>query len=323
MGAKSHGGARFEALCGLLTEHLRSRGSPGGLSEKNNFWVWLKDELGDEEYGRQVFRHGSGEHSWRVWHAEMSPGPRCYVIDYADVEQVEMGETTSRRHLALDWINADNIIEGTRSRIVEIKCEKPVEVSHRLGNGAAMAAERNIAHDVMMSFHAAMATCVEAQVCRKFFKAHKDGKLAVTMKAKGTSGREGASAGGVLAAGDILDAAAKIAQKNPQVPFPRGIVCVLSPEQAVQLFNDPEVHVDSMDVCGIDMVVSPVMSSNGDSTARFAMVVAKRSISVAASRIEVRIHKNGDGEMLRAKYMTGVEINPKMTAAVVSGMGGA
>lgn len=323
MGAESHGGARFETLCGLLTRHLKSRGAPGGLSETNSFWAWLKEELGDEEYERQVFTNGNGEHGWRVWHAEMSPGPRYYVIDYADVGQIEMGETTSRRHRILDWINANNFVEGTKSRIVEIECERPVEISHRLDTGAAMSTERNIAHDVMMSFYSAMATCVEAQTCRKFLEAYRDGKLASTVHSKDKSGHGGADAVGVLTASDVVDGAAAIARKNPQVPFPRGIVCVLSPEQAAQLLNDPAVRIDSMDVCGIDMVVSPAMNNSGDSEARLAMVAAKRSIYVAASRIEVKIRKGGDGEMLSGKYRTGVEINPRMASAVVLGSMGA
>lgn len=169
--------------------------------------------------------------------------------------------------------------------------------------------------DIAASFYAEIALNIEATI-HSMLERESESRLAevVEMERKGDDMHMPPE--NPLSADKIADAAAAVVRRNPDVPCPRGLFCMASPEQAIQVLDSsadrrPRVY-------GIDTVASPAVRFDTDRRRYTAMVAPKRSVLVALSMVEIDAERAGDGTTLTARYAAGVSIDPRQTAKVVS-----
>jgi len=118
----------------------------------------------------------------------------------------------------------------------------------------------NVTRDVFASMRDEILLDVEGEARARLADTSTKSGLAYELYLQNTRKR-GSYEKATLGARHILDAGRRIAGACPQVPFPGGLFCMLSPSQAVQLFHEGTFGVKSMSVCGVDVVVNPPVAS--------------------------------------------------------------
>lgn len=260
---------------------------------------------------------------WSVPVELIEPRRRRSTLDYAEVREV--GAHCSSWQRAAPWrpgrsppAPQDGARAGMEIIDVRIAIQRPLvqdvtpEMVARDGG--------NVIRDVLASMRDEILLDVEALVRERLAAAGEKGGLGYDLYLENT--RERGSYDRVfLEARHILEAGRSVATACPHASFPRGLFCLLSPSQALQLLRKGGLDARSMSVCGIDAVVSQLPGRRADIEARSAMVAVKGSVSVAMSKIRIRMTQDGGVCGVEAGYDMGAEIVPRMTARLVTEQG--
>ncbi len=171
--------------------------------------------------------------------------------------------------------------------------------------------------DILVSFYDAIALQAESAVHNIVAKMNEE-NFADVVSMKQNSEIMKIAEEDPLDANKIADAASAIIRRNPDVPYPQGLVCMVSPAQAMQLFDESAVRADHLNVYGIDTIVSPAVGFNRDYHKYEAIVTPKKSILVALSLLEIDAVPDGSGTHIRAQYALGVTIDPSKAVKIIS-----
>lgn len=279
-------------------------------------WEEIREELGKEAYEDMQTQRDT--RVWLVDHVEMGRGSRRTALGCASVAGADLHGSPAERHVmlerpwALDQIGSS--VPGATGRLAKVDTADRGLV-HHIDRKTLKASHDGLVGDIAKSFYAEIALNVERSIHDALIRVD-ESRLAgvVEMERKGDSMHVPPE--DPLSADKIADAAGAIVRRNPDVPCPRGLFCMVSPEQALQLLDSnadrhPRVY-------GIDVVASPAVEFDTNRDQYTAIVAPKRSVLVALSMIEVGAERTGDGTVLTARYATGVSIDPRQTAKVVS-----
>lgn len=260
---------------------------------------------------------------WTVPLRRIAPRPRRSVLDYAKVREVSAHYSSWQR--AAPWrpgrsqpASRDGARAGVEVIGVEIAIQRPLvldvtpEMVARDGG--------NVVRDVLASMRDEILLDVERKVRERLAGAKREDGLGYDLHIQNT--RERGSYDKVpLGARHILEAGRGVARACPHASFPRGLFCLLTPSQALQLLREGSLDTRSMSVRGVDAVVSPLAGNRTDLEEHSAMVAVKDSVSVAMSRVRIRITQDAGVCGIEASYDMGAEIVPRMTARLVTEMG--
>jgi len=272
--------------------------------------------------GREAYEDMQTQRESRVWlvdHAEMCRGSRRTALGCAHVAGADLHGGAAEHHVLLgrpsDTTGQDySAPSEATGRLARIETEDRSLV-HYIDSRALKAAHAGLVADVAASFYAEISLNVEATI-HKMLERESESRLAEVVEME----REGSDMHmppeRPLSADKIADAAAAVVRRNPDVPCPRGLFCMASPEQAIQVLDSgagrrPRVY-------GIDTVASPAVKFDTDRRRYAAMVAPKRSVLVAMSMVEVSAERVSGGTVLTARYAAGASIDPPQTAKVVS-----
>jgi len=295
--------------CAALTGSLRRHGMFN--------WEEIREELGREECEDMQTQRES--RVWLVDRADMGRGSRRTALDCAHVAGADLHGSPAEHHVLLgrpsDTTGQDySVPSEATGRLARVET-KDRSLVHYIGHKALKAAHAGLVGDIAMSFYSEIALNVEATIHGELERASESG-LAEVVKMERRGSDMHMPPEDPLSADKIADAAAAVIRSNPDVPCPRGLFCMVSPEQAIQALDSgagrrPRVY-------GIDAVISPAVKFDTDYRRYTAMVAPKRSVLVALSMIEIDARREGDGTVLTARYAAGASIDPTQTAKVVS-----
>lgn len=300
----------WEDACEVLTESLRTNGL--------FHWGEIRDTVGEEAYGTMQWLRGDSR-VWVVDHADIEPRQRRSMIDYAHVDGAELGRPGSE-HVAIgDPVpaspHAEEIPRPTCA--MEDMETTDYELAHHVPHRTMGSVNDRFVRDLMASFYGRIALDVERQIQRQAGRVHDKELAFVGEKDPGITAvapevREPMEGSAITRAG------IGVVRANPQVPFPHGLVCMISPEQAMQLFGNGSASLESMSADGIALVTSPAVRFGGSWNRFMNVVAASGSIRVALSRIEVDAARHDRGTTIRARYSMGVRVEPRMAARIFS-----
>lgn len=305
--------------CKTSWEHL-TRSITTALSGTGSIWDAIRKETGSP--GEIRDETGAKSPVWLVPFARITPPPRRSVLGYAEVSEIDP------RHAAWRRVAPPRPAPGSAGPEDDLRqgawtteagsCELR-SLLQSVPRDAASLEGRNIVRDAFASMRNEALADVEREV-RKSLAGVKGDGLAYELHLQNT--RQGSDEKASLRARHVLNAGRRLTEGRSQVPFPHGLFCMLSPSQAAQLMLEGTLDAGSMSVCGIDIVVSPVVGHRTDLEARSAMVASRGSVDVALSKAEVRIVKDAKACRIEMEYAVGAEIAPHMTARIVTEQGG-
>lgn len=276
-------------------------------------WGEIRSALGEEAYaGMQRWR--DPERVWVVRHGSAGSAGRSTMLDHSTVLDAEGHGGSPGRHAVL---YAPSATRPERPTCVAISMNATVhEHWHKIGPNVTGAAHPELVEEIVGSFQDAMALNVEEEACRVLSTMEED--LALVdydeLEAEGRAQqRAPLDAAGIAAAG------AKIARDFPGVAFPRGIVAMVSPEQAAQLPGGEAAGPREGGVRGIDIVASPAIKYDDERGGYGAIVAAKGSVYVSLGPMEIHAVRENDGGIgIVARYVMSVALKPAQIARVFS-----
>lgn len=256
-----------------------------------------------------------GGRVWLARHDDMGRGHRRSALGCARVAGSDLGAGSAERHVVL----GRPVPPGGQGGPPEATCglarvsTADRELYHYVERAALKAAGDGLVADIAASFYGEIALDVEASL-HGGITGEDESRLArvVRLPRPGSRGMREE----LLSADWIDDAAGDIIRGSPDVPYPGGLMCMVSPVQAMQL--SAKSHDGRPRAGGIHTVVSPVVDSGSQPDRYEAIVAAKRSVLVALSMVEIGAERVGDGTMLTARYSVGTSIDPAQAAKVVS-----
>ena len=277
-------------------------------------WGEIRNALGEGVYaGMQRWR--DPDRVWVVRHGSAGPVGRGTMLDHATVLDAEGHGGGPGRHAVLyaptgerpKWDTCVAVItEGATHRHW-----------HKIGPGVTSVTHPWLVEEIVRSFQGAMALNVEEEACKVLATMQEKDLALVDYDELEAGCREQDRSG--LDAARIARAGARIARTFPDVAFPRGVVAMMSPEQASQLSGDAATSAGGASVRGIDIVASPAIEYDEGREGYAAMVAAKGSIYVSLGPMEIHAAKEEDGGIgMVAQYVMSVALKPAKIAKVFS-----
>jgi len=306
------GQASWDELTQSITEDM---------AKGTNVWKTIEGRTHPKE---DIQRTVDGQFpEWSVPIERIEPRRRRSILDYAEVREVSPHYASWQR--ATTWRpkrGPPASPEGSRAgtEIIDVKIAAQRALVQNVTPEMAARDGGNIVRNVLASMRDEILLDVEREVRARLAGTKREDGLGYDLHIQNTRER-GAYDKVPLRARHILEAGKSVAGAHAHAGFPRGLFCLLSPSQALQLLREGDLDAKSMSVYGVDAVVSPLPGRRTDLEARSAMVAVKGSVSVAMSRARVRIAQGGGAYGIEANYDMGVEIVPKMTARLVTEMG--
>jgi len=300
----------WEDACDVLTESLRTNGL--------FHWGEIRDTVGEEAYGTMQWLRGDSR-VWVVDHADIAPKPRRSMVDYARVDGAELGRPSSQ----LATIGAPEPVTPHSGDVPGHTCgmtdidTMDYELAHHVHHRTLASVNDWFVRDLMVSFYDRIALDIERQIQKQVGRAH-DEEFAFVGKGNSGTGTVATEAREPMGTNAITQAGIGVARSNPQVPFPHGLVCMISPEQAMQLFGNSSAKMENMSAGGISLVTSPAVKFGGSQNRFMNVVAANGSIRVALSGIEVDAVRQNAGTVIRARYSMGVRVEPHLAARIFS-----
>jgi len=303
----------WEDTCALLTTSL----------QRNGLFNWgeIRDVVGEEAYGDMQWTRGKN-HVWVVRHGDIAPKPRRSLLDYAHTVGAGLHGTGTSRHVVIEEPASGDSrpdmpeIEPT-CRMVKMGV-RDYELSHYATRETINAAGVGFVRDLMVSFRDRIVRDMEREIQSQIGGASDDDFAFVDGSEKKGKNVAKVTIQDPLEAEKITNAGIRVVRKNPQIPFPHGLVCMISPEQATQLFGSSSVRMERMSAYGIDLVTSPAVKFSRNYDRYMNAVVAQRSLRAAISRIEVDTMRQKAGTLIRARYSMGASVEPRMAARIYS-----
>lgn len=295
----------FGDVCKVMTVSLQRNGC--------FHWGEIRGALGEEAYaGMQRWR--DPERVWVVRHGSAGPAGRSTILDHSTVLDAEGHGGSPGRHAVLYAPSAARPGEPT---CVAIGMKSAIhEHWHRIGPNVTDAAHPGLVEEIVRSFQDAMALNVEEEACRMMSTMEEDLALVDYDEYAASDGEQERR---VLGMAGIAGAGARIARTFPGVAFPRGIVAMVSPEQAAQLCRDDAGGPWEGRAGGIDIVASPAIKYDDERGGYAAIVAAKGSIYVSLGPMEIHAEREKDGGIgVVARYVMSVALKPKKVARVFS-----
>lgn len=285
--------------------------------------VWEAVRKGMGSLGEIRQDEGAESPVWSVPIDRITPPPRRSVLDYARVREVEPDYVIWHKLIPPRPVDVSEssgspgpgpwITEEGHSARRSLLQEVELEAVPRGG--------QDVMGEVFASMRDEVLADVEGEARKALAGAERGDGLAYENRLENTRG-PGSYEKVILGARHVLDAGRSLAEGSPQVAFPHGLFCLLSPSQAVQLMLDGALDAGRMSVCGIDVVVSPVLGGGMGPEALGAMVAAKGSVDVALSKAEIRMVTDARACRIEMGYAVGVKLCPRMTARIVTEIGG-
>ncbi|MDD9808531.1 MAG: hypothetical protein OXU25_01690 [Thaumarchaeota archaeon] len=305
--ALEKGGVRdWAGVCRTLTQSLRRYGA--------FHWTEIASTVEDGVYERMQRQREN-----RVWVfdlASMDPKPRRSILDHARVEGAELyGEGSA--HIEIG-IPVDYSLDVTHMTCVadSVKAEKRTLV-HTIDRKALKGAPESLLQDVAGSFYEAITLGIEEAIYDELLKtdaSQLSSVVSLEKKSDHMKIREEAP----LSAGHVASAAANISRAHPNVPFPDGLVCLASPSLATQLIDGSTERARAMNVGGTDVLATPVIRFDQSYERHVSFVVAKRSVRVALSEVEVDVNRTDNRVSIVAQYAMGARVDPKQATRIES-----
>lgn len=300
-------GPDWEETCRILTLSLKKYST--------FHWEEIAAELGDDAYGGM--QHQRENRVWVVDPASIEPRPRRSILDYASVGGAgirceDSGNVVIGLPASSPPSDAPHMTCAPASMAV-----KTSTLTHAIDHKALKGAPAGLLRDIMGSFYSEITLSLEEAAYAELFKTDRN-RLADVMEMERMSEPMTVRDEKPLSRGLIASAAAKISRKNRHVSFPDGLVCLASPEQAMQLIGDSAELARHMNVAGIDVLATPVIGFDQSRERHVAFVVAKRSIRVALSQVEVDASRTKNGIRIAAQYAAGVTVDPGEAVRVES-----
>jgi len=274
--------------------------------------------VGEEVYGSMQWLRGDSR-VWVVDHADVEPKPRRTMIDYARVDGAELGRPGSQRAAIGDPVPVSphaGEVPPVTCGVADIET-MDYELAHHVPHRTMGSVNDWFVRDLMASFYGKIALDVEKRIQKQVGRAH-DKEFAFVGKRDPGISTVAPEAREPMEGSSITRAGISVVRSNPQIPFPRGLVCMISPEQAMQLFGNGSARMESMSTDGIALVTSPAVRFGGSWNRFMNIVAASGSIRVALSRIEVDAERQDHGTIIRARYSMGVSVDLRMAARIYS-----
>lgn len=260
---------------------------------------------------------------WSLPIGRIAPRPRRSILDYAEVREVGMHYTSWQR--AAPWrpgrappMPQDGARAGVE--VIDVKISTRRSLLHDVTREMLSRDGGNVVRDVLASMRDEILLDVESEVRARLASTKREDGLGYDLHIQNTRQR-GDYDRVPLGARHIIEAGKGAARACPHASFPHGLFCLLSPSQALQIMREGTLDTESMNVCGIDVVVSPLAGRRTDMEEHSAMVAVKGSVSVAMSAAKVKITQDAGVCGIEASYDMGAEIVPRMTARLVTERG--
>lgn len=299
----------------------RTQSITGAMAKGAGVWEAIE---GWTEPKEEVQRSADGQFpEWAVPIGRIRPRPRRSILDYAEVREVGPDCTSWQR--VAPWRpdrGSPSAPDGACAgmEIIDVKIAAQSTLVQNVTPEMADRDGGNIVRNVLASMRDEILLDVESEVRARLAETKREDGPGYELYVQNTK-KQGGDDKVVLSARHILEAGRCVAGAHPHAGFPRGLFCLLSPSQALQLLREGDLDAKSMSVCGIDAVVSPLPGRRTDLEARSAMVAVKGSVSVAMIRVRIRMAQVGGAYDIEASYDMGAEIVPRMTARLVTEMG--
>ena len=113
-----------------------------------------------------------------------------------------------------------------------------------------------MARDLLASIRDGVIAVVENLVHTSLINTN-DSALARTLYIQNQANSRTVDGKNMLGGNDLLEVARTIVDNSVGVEFPGGVFCVMTPRHAIQLLEGGDLRAGSMDVNGMDVVVSP------------------------------------------------------------------
>lgn len=301
-------GARgWAETCRTLTRSLKQYGA--------FHWTEVASAVGDDVC--DGMRRQRGDSSvWLLDLASVDPRPRRSVLDYARVEEAELyGKSFAHVEVGAPVDYSLDVAHMTCAT-APLKVGKRTLV-HTIDRRALNEAPESFLQDVVESFYGAITLGIESAVYSELFKTDAR-QLASSMTLEKKSDHMKIREEHPLDASHIATAAAEISRVRSHVQFPDGLVCLVSPSQATQLIGGATERARAMNVGGIDVLATPVIKFDQSYERHVAFVVAKRSMHVALSRMEVDVDRTDNRVRIVAQCAVGARADPKDAARIES-----
>ncbi|MDD9808587.1 MAG: hypothetical protein OXU25_01985 [Thaumarchaeota archaeon] len=301
----------WEDTCAVMTASL----------QKNGLFHWdeIRDVVDEDAYARMQWARGD-RRVWVVRHSDIAPRLRHTMLDYAHVAGAELRGTGPSRHVVAGEPAPCGEGQGEprpTCAMVEVEAADH-ELTHYVTHRMLGATGIGFVRDLMASFRDRIAMDVEREIQRQVGDAPDRDFAFVDASERRDRFVAADTVQDPLEAEKITNAAIRVVRNNPQVPFPRGLVCMLSPEQSVQLFGGGSARADGRGVFGIGTVTSPAVEFDRSRGRYVNVVAARNALRVALSRIEVEAVREKGGASIKARYCMGVSVDPRMAAKIFS-----
>ena len=307
MSLEKEGVADWAGICRILTQSLKRYGA--------FHWTEIAAALGDDVCeGMRRKRESSSV--WLFDLASIDPRPRRSILDYARVDEAEL-YAESFDHIEIGPPARSNldVAHNTCSQApLEVKRHTLV---HTIDHKALNDAPACLLQEIVGSFYGEIALDIERAAYAELLGTDRN-QLAASMSMDRKSEPMTVREEDPLDAKTIASAAAEISRIRPNVPFPGGLVCLASPSQAMQLVDGSTGRARAMNVGGIDVLATPVIQFDQSYERHVAFVVAKRSIHVALSRMEVDVDRTDNRVRIVAQCASGARADPKGAARIES-----
>lgn len=299
-----------------------TRSMTGALAGIKDVWAVVEDAIDSPD---EIWRKENEQSPvWSLRLGRITPRPRRSILDYARVMEGTSYHISWQR--VMPWrparnpeMRGDDPQSGTWN--IEVRGDARRSLLQVVDRNATARDGGNVVRDAFASMRDEVILDVEREVRARLAGTGKEDGLAYELYLQNTRGR-GSYEKVSLGARHVLDAARRIVEGCPQVPFPHGLFCLLSPSQAVQLLREGTLDADRMSVCGIDVVVSPVVGDRTEIEDLGAMVAAKGSVGIAMGTAKVRMVQGSEECNIGLQYSMGAAITPRMTARIVTERGG-
>lgn len=307
MGLERGGARDWAGICRLLTQSLKRYGA--------FHWTEIAAAVGDDVCdGMRRKREDSSV--WLFDLASVDPRPRRTILDYVRVDEAELyAESFDHIEVGTPSRSSLDVTHNTCSQApLEVKRHTLVHtIDHKTLNGAPM----RLLQEAVGSFYGEIALDIERAVYADLLSTDRS-QLVTAMSMGRRSEPMAAREEDPLDAETVASAAAEISRVRPSVPFPDGLVCLASPSQAMQLVDGSTERARVMNVGGIDVLATPVIQFDQSHERHVAFVVAKRSIHVALSKMEVDVNRADNRVRIVAQCASGTRADPRDAARIES-----
>ncbi len=298
----------WDEICQVITD---------AFSNDKPVWEELVKQVGSTV--GEIDHQPKGDSVWHLDISRIMPKPHRSVLDYARVARPRPGE--SWRRIVPDAPRPAQALQGgsqdARScYTIMTGAPRHWSMWHQVSRNDMAGNPQNVARDLLASIRDGVIAVVENLVHTSLINTS-DLALADTLHIQNQANSRKVDGKNMLGGNDLLGVARTIVDNSVGVEFPGGVFCVMTPRHAIQLLEGGDLRVDSMDVNGMDVVVSPAFWGGTDIGGGSALVAARDSVSVALSGLEVRMEQAEHVCRIGAQFSAGASIDPKRSARVI------